>query len=64
MKVWERKSFKELGGAHGDDTERLCLGSSLLDSLLKMLLKEFKIAVSKFHRVQAKFSWIEVSGVR
>lgn len=30
----------------GDDTERLCLGSILLDSLLRMLLMCFKVAVS------------------
>lgn len=51
MKVWERKSFKELGGVYGDDIERLCFGSSLLDLLFKMLLKEFKIVVLKFYRV-------------
>lgn len=46
MKAQERKSLKDLGGINGDNTETLCLGSFLLDSLLRMLLMNFEKAVS------------------
>lgn len=38
----KRESFQELGGVHGGDTEIFCLGSFLLDSLLRMLLRNLK----------------------